>query len=864
MVHRDLPAGTVTFLFTDVEGSTRLLHDVGDAAYADALAEHRHTLRDAIARHGGIEVDTEGDAIFAVFATAVGALTAAREAQAALKRGRIRVRMGLHTGTPLRTEEGYVGVDVHRGARIAAAGHGGQVLISATTRALLAGAVDDVALTDLGEHRLKDLSGGERLYQLGSETFPPLKTLSPSNLPEAAGPFIGRSTELREVGELLRDRAVRLISLIGPGGIGKTRLALEAAGAAASLFPDGRWWVPLASLRDPSLVAGAIGQAVGLPEGAAPPAIGQHMKGRRVLLVIDNAEHLLPSIADVVAELMNAGGGLTGLVTSREPLHLEVERLVRVPVLSETDAERLLVTRAAAHGVSVPPSDALTELVRRLDRLPLALQLAAARLPILSVEQVLQRLSQRLDLFAGGRDADPRQRTLRATIEWSYDLLSEPERTLFRRMSVFADGCTLDAAEAVCQAEIDVLQALADRSLVQRLDGAGPEPRFTMFDSIIQFAAERLTESGEEPAIRARHAAWVRDLAVGVDERLRAGEPEERWVGLLNPELANVRAAVDFGLRRPDAQLVRAIAAALPTFWVMHGRSAEGRAWLEQALELDQTEDETRRRLLAGLAVLAYLQGDFAAATQAADAAADLAVQLGPAAGRYPGLRERARAAMMHDDLAIAETLFEEALVAARDDDNGVGMSSCRINLAYIANRTGRHERAEALLAENLPFVRSRGQARCEATSLVGLAETFSYLDRPAAAAEHAVAAAEVAPRAADALLMLEILRWYTVAAVRLGEVERAARILGACEKAESEVDAALEPHEQAARDEVVSAVRRALTDAGLEAERARGRSLDLAEATDLMRAPTPARASDRAGRDPRHAAGPGESVALL
>jgi len=838
MARRDLPAGTVTFLFTDVEGSTRLLHDVGEAAYAEALGEHRHLLRIAIAGHGGTEVDTAGDAIFAAFVTAAGAVTAAREARLALEKGRVRVRMGLHTGTPLLTDDGYVGVDVHRAARIAAAGHGGQVLISATTRAQLGGAVDDRELTDLGEHRLKDLGAAERIYQLGSEIYPPLKTLSPSNLPEAAGPLIGRADELRGIGELLRDPHARLISLVGPGGVGKTRLALAAAASATSQFPDGRWWVPLGGLRDPSMVAGAIRQAVGLPEGAA---IGPLMEGRSVLLVIDNAEHLLAGVADTLTELMQAGGRLTALVTSREPLHLDAERIVRVEALGETDAERLFVTRAAAHGVSVPPSPALTELVRRLDRLPLALQLAAARVPILSVEQMLQRLSQRLDLFAGARDADPRQRTLRSTIEWSHDLLSEPERTLFRRMSVFAGGCTLEAAEAVCEAPIDVLQALVERSLVQR-QGAGAEPRFTMFDSISQFAAERLSESGEEPEIRARHAAWVRDLAMSVDEQVRAGEPEERWIALLIPELDNVRAALVFGLAKPDVQLVRALAGALPMYWMMQARSAEGRAWLEKALELDATEDETRRRLLGGLATLAYEKGDLAAATVAADEAAELAIKLGPVVGRYAGLRERVRAAMMRDDFAAAEPLYEEALAAARQDDNGVGMSSCRINMAYIANRTGRHARAQALLAENLPFVRSRGQARCEASTLVALAETFSYLERPAAAAEQAMAAAEVAPRAADALLLLEDLRWYTVAAASLGDHEGAARILGACEMAESKLEAALEPHERAARDEIISVLRRALTDAGLEAERARGRSLDLASAAHLMRVPTATR----------------------
>jgi predicted ATPase/class 3 adenylate cyclase len=830
----DLPAGTVTFLFTDVEGSTRMLDALGESAYADVLAEHRRVLREAVERHGGLEVDTEGDAIFAVFATASGAVNAAREAQAGMEPIGLKVRMGLHTGTPLRTDEGYVGMDVHRAARIAAAGHGGQVLVSSTTAALVEGILD-LTLTDLGEHRLKDIAAPERLYQLGAEEHPALKTLSPSNLPEPSGTFIGREAELREVADLLADPSVRMLTLVGPGGLGKTRLALEAAASTANLFPAGRWWIPLASVREPSLVAALIARTLGLAEDNAAEEVARYLRERRVLLVVDNAEHLLPELTTAIGELMPNAGQSKLLVTSREPLKLTEERAMRLPVLTDTAAEELLIARAAELGAAVRPSEALSMLVRRLDRLPLALQLAASRLPVLSVEQVLDRLSQRLDLFAGPRDADPRQRTLRATIEWSHDLLSEPERALFRRMAVFAGGCTLEAAEAIAAADLETLHTLVERSLVQREGEPGEAPRYGMLDSIGHFASERLGESGERDKFAARHAAWFADLAARVDEQVRAGEPEERWIALLTPELENLRAAFSHGVENGKADLVRGIAASLPMFWVMRGQVAEGRRWIEQALAIDPSEDVTRRRLYSGLGVLSYMQGDYAAATVAGDEAAALAIQLGPAEGRFVALKEKARAAMLHDDLQAAEALFEEALVAATDDDNGVGMSSCRINLAFIANRTGRHERARQLLADNLPFVRSRGQARCEATSLVSLAETSTYLRQPAQAIDFAVAAAEVAPRAADALLMVENMRWYGLAAASLGEHERTARLLGVCEQAEEERDAPLEPFEEDLRQQLLAALRHALTEERLDASRAEGRALGVQAANGLV-----------------------------
>jgi predicted ATPase len=726
---------------------------------------------------------------------------------------------------------------VHQAARIAAAGHGGQVLNSSATAALLAGSAHEPALTDLGEHRLKDMASPERLFQLGVDAHPRLKTLSPSNLPERIGSFIGRDAELAELAELLGSGSTRLLTLVGPGGLGKTRLALEAVERATPDFPDGRWWLPLASVSDPGLILPLVAQTLGQPEGTGAEAIARHLRERRVLLLIDNAEHLMPAISDVVASLLPAGGRSTLLMTSREPMKLQAEHVMRPPVLGDTDAERLLIERAAALGAAIEPSPALSTLVQRLDRLPLALQLAASRLTLLTVGQVLERLSQRLDLFAGARDADPRQRTLRATIEWSHDLCSEPERRLFGRLAVFAGGCTLEAAETVCDAALDTLHALVDRSLLERNQEPGAAPRFGMLDSIAHFAAERLAEADDEQDVRARHAAFFRDLALRVDEQLRAGEPEERWIGLLNPELDNLRAAFAHGIGTGDAQLVRGIAAALPMFWAMRGHVAEGRAWIERALALDPTEDKTRRQLLSGLALLAYQLGDYVASTEAADAAAELAMKLGPAEGRFSRLKGQALAALMHEDWAGAERLYEEALEVAREDDNGVGMSSCRINMAYIANRTGRHQRAQALLAENLPFVRSRGQARCEASSLVSMAETLNYLEQPADAVDYAVAAAGVAPRAADPTLLLENLRWYSLAVSRLGEHGRSARLLGVCERAEQELDVPLEPFEADLRAEMLAALRNVMSEEQLEAERSEGRSMTLTTATEMLSA---------------------------
>ena len=492
-MRQDLPTGTVTFVFTDVEGSTRLLHELGADGYAVALAEHRRVIREACARQDGVEVDTQGDAFFFVFETAPDGLEAARAGQEALVEGPIRVRMAVHTGAPLLTEEGYVGVDVHRAARIAAAGHGGQVLVSSSTAALVVGA----ELRDLGEHRFKDLAAAERVYQLGESDFPPLKSLYRTNLPVPATPFLGRADELASVVELLRRDEVRLLTLSGPGGTGKTRLALQAAAEVAEAFPDGITWVPLAPLRDASVVAFATGQALGVPERPEVEpveALVEAVQGKAALLLLDNAEHLLPGVADVIARLARVGGP-TVLVTSRERLRVQGEQVWPVPQLSVADAVELFLAQARRLDAGYQPSTAVEELCARLDHLPLAIELAAARTAVFSAEQLLDRIGERLDLLEGPRDADPRQLTLRATVEWSYDLLDAGEQALLRSLSVFAGGCTFEAAEQVCDATPDRLQALLDKSLVRHRAAA---------------TRASLLHAGDDPRVRRRAARPTR------------------------------------------------------------------------------------------------------------------------------------------------------------------------------------------------------------------------------------------------------------------------------------------------------------------------------------------------------------------
>jgi predicted ATPase/class 3 adenylate cyclase len=617
-----LPVGTVTFLFTDIEGSTRLVQELG-SRFREVLEAHHVILRRAISAHRGVEVSTEGDAFFAVFPSASDAVSAAVAAQSELAATslpndvEIRVRMGLHTGNGELGGDNYVGVDVHRGARIAAAGHGGQVLLSESTRALVEPALPEaVDLRDLGQHRLKDIRAAEHLYQLViaglPSDFPALRTLdaSPTNLVAPASPLVGRDRELLELSDLLASN--RLLTLTGPGGTGKTRLATELGARALPNFKDGAFFVPLETLTERSLVSTAIAQAVGARgSGQREPdeILAEHLAERQLLLILDNFEQVVVA-APLVARMRTDAKDLTIVVTSRIPLHLSGEQEYPVSPLTlpgagaTIDVEALSKIEAVALFVEcarrVQPSFQLTNdnaaavvaICQRLDGLPLAIELACARVKVLSPDNILARLGQALPFLAGGRvDQPDRQRALRAAIEWSYQLLSSAEQQLFRRLTVFTGGWSVDAAEEVAAPTgelpfdvLDGLTALVDQSLVRPAMQASPhEPRFEMLQLIREYGAERLAESEEAATIGRRHAEWVLALTEAAAPSLE-GATDFAWFDRLAREHDNVRAALRWLIDHGERELGLRLASATWRFWQQRGYIAEGRRWFDGLL----------------------------------------------------------------------------------------------------------------------------------------------------------------------------------------------------------------------------------------------------------------------------------------
>ena len=746
---QELPTGTVTFLFTDVEGSTKLLHELGAEAYAAALAAHRLVIREACARQDGVEVDTQGDALFVAFATALAALAAAAELTEALASGPVSVRVGVHTGTPLVSEEGYVGVDVHRAARIAASGHGGQVLVSQSTASLV-----DGELRDLGEHRFKDLLAAERVYQLGSREFPPLKSLSRTNLPVAAWPLLGRERELEEIRGLVAG-GVRVLTLTGPGGSGKTRLALQAAAELSDEFPDGTFFTGLAPLRETRTVRSAVAESAGLQ--ADDDLVGW-LASRRVLLVLDNLEQL-EGVAAVVAELLV--GDVVVLATSRAPLHLTAERELPVEPLADEPAAELFVSRAAAAGRTITVDETVTAVCRRLDNLPLAIELAAARVKLLSPAALLQRLDQALPLLAGGAvDLPERQRTLRATIEWSHDLLEADAQAAFRRLSVFRGSFTLDAAQAITGADLDQLAALLDHSLLKTLG----DERFFLLETLREYARERLDEAGEAADYELRHARWYLDrLEANYPERLGARQPEIlAWYAA---DEDNFRAMLD---RLTDAAVIDAARAGylLHFFWRTRGAVAEEHERLRGLLARHGPPQQSRAALLVRLSDVEMHLGR----VDASDAAAREALALAE-----PGTEPRCLALLELAFSSIHRGDTEEAVRLGRQATEEAEMLDDASRIQAIGGFAGvlagvnRTEEARSVLERFVHEARQSGLVTLETLGLGDLgALNLIEHDYESARAAYAAALTQLRSRA-NKYYELEALKGLGLASLGLG-----------------------------------------------------------------------------------------------
>jgi predicted ATPase/class 3 adenylate cyclase len=865
-----LPSGTVAFFFTDIEGSTARW-EANRPAMAAAVERHLAVLEAAITANGGTRFKTIGDSIQAVFPTAPQAIAAALDAQCALLAedwgavGPLHVRMALHAGEAIPDERGdYLAAPLNRLARLLAAGHGDQILLSQAIQQLSRDALPErAALLDLGEHRLRDLLEPERVFQLRHpelpERFPPLRSLEarPTNLPPQPTPFLGREKEIGRIVALLQRDDVPLLTLTGPGGTGKTRLAVQSGLELLEDFADGVWFVPLAPLADPALVVPAVTEALGVrDEGGAPLAdrLRDFLAPRTLLLVLDNAEHLVTPVAALTADLLAGAPGLTVLVTSRVPLRLRAEREYAVPPLSlprrkpppppeqlsQFEAVRLFIDRAQAvradFAVDNANAPAVAEICHRLDGLPLAIELAAARVRMLSPQAMLARLEQRLPLLTGGaRDAPQRQRTLRDAIAWSHDLLDPVEQTLFRRLAVFAGGAGFEAIEAVTNPDgtLDVfggLERLVEHSLVRQDFGQDRDPRFAMLETIREFALEQLMATGEDAEVPQRHAEFFLDLAETAETRLRSPE-QGRWLDRLEADHDNLRAALAWGLNH-DGEMALRLGASLYLFWFYRGHFSDGKAWLDRVLQTADVATPARVTALHGAGMLAEGLGDYASARDLQQASLDLARALADRRGEARALLSLGVLASSAGDDPRAGALMAESLSVSRALGDPLRIASTLNGLGYRAFRGGDLEHATEFLPEALSLARGIGDAGLLGAILDSLgAVSEARGDRAAAAAyfREALALAAAADNQRDVAFALSAVAGIAVAR---GFAEPAVWLFGAAARLYEAIGAPPPPEEGARHAPALAEARAGLGEIAFQNAWETGQSMSVEDAT--------------------------------
>ena len=922
----DLPVETLTFLFTDMEGSAKLWEQHPKAMPA-VLTLHEAILRRVIETNGGQIFKTVGDACYAVFRTAPEAFAAGLAIQRALhaqdwgKVERVRVRMALHIGPAEKRNDDYFGLTLNRVDRLVHIGHGGQTLLSEAmaeqVRDIFPG---DIELRDLGKHQLRDMTIPERIFQVVTSDlpsdFPPLRAIGmcPTNLPAQLTSFIGREEEIASACSLLRRADVRLVTLSGPGGTGKTRLGLQVAAQLLNEFEDGAFFVSLAAISTIGLVAFTIAEALGVKEVAGQPilkTLEDYLRPRQILLVLDNFEQVITA-APVVTELLTAAPQLKVLVTSREVLLIygehefpvlpfalpDLDRLspqsdVFVSVLSEYAAVKLFVERAQAAQPDFclvgENARTVAEICARLDGLPLAIELAAACSRTFSPQAILARLTgavgpSSLRMLTGSlRDLPTRQRTLRGAIDWSYNLLDMGEKKLFTRLAVFVGGCTTEAVEVVCNIGgdlsmdvLDGLTSLVNKSMLQPATGIEGEPRFTMLETIREYALERLEASGETRLLRQYHAGYYLTLAGRAEPELRAGPQQVAWLDRLEQEHGNLRAALTWSLERGEGEIALLLSSALWRFWYWHSHLSEGSHWLDLALAVTRSDKQmatVRVRVLNGAGNLASARGDYEHARALLEEGLALGRELGMAskADLAPLLNTLGTVTVNQGDYQQAKIFYKECLALQREREDQVGIAHVLNNLGVVVSNQGDYQQAQAFLEESLARFQELGikwgiayalgnlgrAALClgdfsRATTQIeeslalcqelgdrdGVAECLARLGGVAAAQSDAERAAalyreglSLYQQVGDKPGVAECLKELAKVMEMLGQPVRAARLFGAAEALREAIKGFLLPDERAGYERSIAEVRARLDEATFAAAWAEGRAMTLEQA---------------------------------